>query len=155
VHGVSPSSPSRNEDDYNVKEKGGDKLADYIPVCLGHATSFCAQTCLDRLNDTPTPAREAHSPNVLHNSPMASLLHLLVYSGPRVCNGPMVVLERSRDASSVPCDPPLAMGEPRATRAHTPVTTPTASCGAGHGAFSRRSNRRSRKAWRMCCSGPG
>src|SRR6267154_571451 len=35
----------------------------------------------------------------------------LVYSGPRVCDGSR--LKVGRDASSVPCDPPLLMGEPR------------------------------------------
>jgi hypothetical protein len=35
----------------------------------------------------------------------------LVYSGPRVCDGSR--LNVGRDASSVPCDPPPLMGEPR------------------------------------------
>lgn len=131
----------------NVRRNGGGKLADYIPVCLGYAPSYCLKKCLDicvsvtNANQSCSPTRPVRplgklirlarsaippkprscifcscSPTTPGNPTCApdSILPVagrLVYSGPRVCDGSR--LNVGRNASSVPCDPPLLMGEPR------------------------------------------
>lgn len=91
MHGAGPSS--RNENNYSVRrKKGGNMVADYIPVCVGHAARASLKKCLDKPylsrmgtdqsalepQEARTSARETHPPSAFRKSPKASLLHLLL-----------------------------------------------------------------------------
>ncbi len=103
----------------------------------GHIVQPCSPTRpvrplgkLIRLARSATPPRPRScifcscSPNILGKPSCAPgntlpVAGRLAYSGPRVCDGSR--LKVGRDASSVPCDPPLLMGEPRELLARSSV----------------------------------